>query len=145
MRIQRLQSTVHICKICLLNHLIHLFTGSAGIDGEAGRDGPKGKRGMIETISIVKTFTKFDLFHWICSWIIRKTVRNYSATIFRVLRHYYKYFTTYAGMIIEIGERIAPERGDKGDFGYPGMNTHTLTSSKIPLILIWVNRPKIDD
>lgn len=56
-----------ICKICLLNYLIHLFTGSAGIDGEAGRDGPKGKRGMIETISIVKTFTKFDLFHWICS------------------------------------------------------------------------------
>lgn len=48
-------------------------------------------------------------------------------------------------MIIEIGERIAPERGDKGDFGYPGMNTHTLTGSKIPLILIWVNRPKIGD
>lgn len=32
-------------------------------------------------------------------------------------------------MIIEIGEINAPERGDKGDFGYPGMNTHTHTHS----------------
>lgn len=25
-------------------------------------------------------------------------------------------------MIIEIGERVVPDRGDKGDQGYPGMN-----------------------
>lgn len=30
-------------------------------------------------------------------------------------------------MIIEIGERVEPVKGDKGDFGYPGMSTKLRT------------------
>lgn len=32
-------------------------------------------------------------------------------------------------MIIEIGEKIAPEKGDRGDIGYPGIWTNSLNSS----------------
>lgn len=34
----------------------------------------------------------------------------------------YTRFINYTGVVIEIGERIAPEQGDKGEDGFPGMH-----------------------
>lgn len=44
----------------------------------------------------------------------------------------------HTGMIIEIGERIAPEKGDKGDIGYPGM----IKYCNSPFIWTWMNKLK---